>query len=205
MNKIYRFNLDKKSCGSAISRLMKEHGYTIEKLSDIIGFDVNTIKKWRSGERIPNMDTLNSLAKLFSVSMHTILMPESLYNSPFSNELLCFFNNRKTISKLSPLAIEEIKQYSEYLFQKMLFSFLSFKELNHLKAMFSCFSITQYGVDKLRISDSSFDDFYSSARAYIKREYGSSLPYYIDRTKSEEIYLDFEKMIIINEIGGNQQ
>ena len=204
MYKIYRFNLDKKSFGRTLSRLMKENEYTIGKFSSKTGYDVNTVKKWRSGERIPKMETLHTLAKLLGVSMHELLMPESLYATPFSDELLALFNNRLAISSLSLSAVEEIKQYSEYLFQKMLFSFLSFKELTRLKVLFSCFSLTPYGKDKLNMSDDSFEGFYSSAKDYIKREYGSSLPYYIDRTKSEQVYRDFQKMISLNSIGGDQ-
>ena len=92
--------------------------------------------------------------------------------------------------------------FSEFLFQKLLFSFLSFKERGYLNVIYDSYKLTPYGKDKLGIDyDSSFVNFYQKVKEYTKREYGASLPYKIDYKQSKSIYQDFDKMIILAEKG----
>lgn len=206
MHKIYRFNEDREGFGNKLKELMVANGYTIDSLSSNLDENVltsiNTIKKWRSGERIPDIDTIHKLAKKFNVSMQELYMPNSFYDNPLSEEMSELLGRRITINQLTQNGIEELKMYSEFLFQKLLFSFLSFKERGHLNVIYDSYELTPYGKDKLGIDDDlSFVNFYQKVKEYIKREYGESLPYKIDYKQSKTIYQDFEKMIILAEKG----
>ena len=208
MHKIYRFNEDRESFGKKLKELMVANGYTIDSLSydldENVLTSINTIKKWRNGERIPDMDTIYKLANKFNVSMQELYMPNSVYESPLSAEMNELLGRRITIKRLTPSGIEELKMYSEFLFQKLLFSFLSFKERGHLNIIYDSYELTNYGKDKLGIEDDlSFVNFYQKVKGYIKRVYGESLPYKIDYKQSKSIYQDFEKMIILIEKGND--
>lgn len=206
MHKIYRFNEDREGFGNKLKELMVANGYTIDSLSSDLDENVltsiNTIKKWRSGERIPDIDTIHKLAQKFNVTMQELYMPNSVYDNPLSDEMSELLGRRSTIKKLTQDGIEELKKYSEFLFQKLLFSFLSFKERGYLNVIYDSYELTPYGKDKLGIEDDlSFVNFYQKVKEYIKREYGESLPYKIDYKQSKSIYQDFEKMIILAEKG----
>ena len=206
MHKIYRFNEDREGFGNKLKELMVANGYTIDSLSSDLDEDaltsINTIKKWRSGERIPDIDTIHKLAQKFNVSMQELYMPNSVYDNPLSDEMSELLGRRITIKQLTQDGIEELKKFSEFLFQKLLFSFLSFKERGYLNVIYDSYELTPYGKDKLGIDDDlSFVNFYQKVKEYIKREYGESLPYKIDYKQSKSIYQDFEKMIILAEKG----
>lgn len=206
MHKIYRFNEDREGFGNKLKELMVANGYTIDLLSSDLDENVltsiNTIKKWRSGERIPDIDTIHKLAKKFNVSMQELYMPNSVYDNPLSEEMNELLGRRITIKQLTQNGIEELEMYSEFLFQKLLFSFLSFKERGHLNVIYDSYELTLYGKDKLGIDDDlSFVNFFQKVKEYIKREHGESLPYKIDYKQSKSIYQDFEKMIILTEKG----
>ena len=206
MHKIYRFNEDREGFGNKLKELMVANGYTIDSLSSDLDEDaltsINTIKKWRSGERIPDIDTIHKLAQKFNVSMQELYMPNSVYDNPLSDEMSKLLGRRITIKQLTQDGIEELKKFSEFLFQKLLFSFLSFKERGYLNVIYDNYELTPYGKDKLGIDDDlSFVNFYQKVKEYIKREYGESLPYKIDYKQSKSIYQDFEKMIILAEKG----
>ena len=206
MHKIYRFNEDREGFGNKLKELMVANGYTIDSLSSDLDEDaltsINTIKKWRSGERIPDIDTIHKLAQKFNVSMQELYMPNSVYNNPLSDEMSKLLGRRITIKQLTQDGIEELKKYSEFLFQKLLFSFLSFKERGYLNVIYDSYELTPYGKDKLGIEDDlSFVNFFQKVKEYITREYGESLPYKIDYKQSKSIYQDFEKMIILAEKG----
>ena len=206
MHKIYRFNEDREGFGNKLKELMVANGYTIDSLSSDLNEDaltsINTIKKWRSGERIPDIDTIHKLAQKFNVSMQELYMPNSVYDNPLSDEMSELLGRRITIKQLTQDGIEELKKYSEFLFQKLLFSFLSFKERGYLNVIYDSYELTSYGKDKLGIEDDlSFVNFYQKVKEYIKRKYGESLQYKIDYKQSKSIYQDFEKMIILAEKG----
>ena len=206
MHKIYRFNEDREGFGNKLKELMVANGYTIDSLSSDLDEDaltsINTIKKWRSGERIPDIDTIHKLAQKFNVSMQELYMPNSVYDNPLSDEMSELLGRRITIKQLTQDGIEELRKFSEFLFQKLLFSFLSFKKRGYLNVIYDSYELTSYGKDKLGIEyDLSFVNFYQKVKEYIKREYGESLPYKIDYKQSKSIYQDFEKMIILAEKG----
>ena len=197
MHKLYRFNEDRKGFGQKLKELMIQNGYTVEGLAAdfdyIIG--VETIKKWRNGSRIPDISMLKMLSKKFGVTMHQLYMPNSIYEEGINDETNSILNKRMKVNDLSLSGSENVQKYGEYLFQKLLFSFLSFKEKGDLKILFNCYKVTKYGKEKLKLTTNDFESFYISIKAYIQREFGKSLPYTIDEKQSKVIYSDFEKMI----------
>lgn len=201
MYKLYRFNEDRALFGSQLKKTMLEKGYTIDKLIDALtekNYPVseNTIKKWRSGERIPSIGTLKILADLLGVSMQQLYLPNSSYNSPLSNQIQLILDKRMDTQTVSDDVYMEIEQYFEYLLQKTLFSFLSFSEKRNMDALFTFYKLTSYGQEKLQVdADCSFADFYERTKEYIRETYGKDLPYVINEQLSKTIYADFEKTI----------
>ena len=196
MHKIYRFNEDRKDFGNNLKELMKKNNYTIEKLAEEINITDNTIKKWRSGERIPNIDMLYELAKILNTSMHQLYLPNSIFCAEFSDDVELFFNNRISLLDLKETDIQKMSDYFEYLLQKMLFSFLSINEKNKLEKLFSCCKISIYGKRELNVQDDiTFDIFYNNSRKYILNKYGKCIPYTIDREISDEICNNYDRII----------
>ena len=200
MKKLYRFNQDKAGFGKKLKSLMSENGYTIESLAAELYISENTVKKWRSGERVPDLDTIKKLADMLNTTMHKLYMPNSIYEHSFSDEMSLFLDRRITFASLSLKGIAEVEMYSEYLFQKLLFSFLLASERKHLEVLMECYDITEWGKEKLNLDNRySFEDFYFKVRDYIQKEYGKSLPYIITESLSKKIYKAFELMFIIKE------
>ena len=55
--------------GETIKRLMKEQGYTLEMLSDRIGWSTSAIIDWRKGRTAPSSLAMWEMAQVFGVSM----------------------------------------------------------------------------------------------------------------------------------------
>lgn len=56
-----------------IIRLRKEHGLTQEGLADKLGISRQSVQKWESGESMPDLDRISSLAKLFGVGVDDLV------------------------------------------------------------------------------------------------------------------------------------
>ncbi len=196
MPKIYRFNEDRDGFGHKLKELMKENGFTIEAFSERVGYDENTIKKWRSGERIPSIDNLRNIADLFGVSVQELYLPNSIFDGEINEDLRLVCEGRKELVNCDTNVIDNGFEYSIYLFQKMMFSFLSTNEDIALENLFRNFNITDYGRDKFLLSgDSDYQEIKVNLKKYITNQYGFSLPYKIDETSSKKIYKEFIKCI----------
>lgn len=203
MRKVYRFNEDRVGFGNKLKELTKKSNYTIAIFSEQINASEDTVKKWRNGERVPDIGQINNIAKILNVSMQELYMPNSIYGKEFSEEMTSFLRGSTEIKNYDVIFVEEIKGYAEYLFQKLLFSFLSDKEQANLKTIFSCYEITDYGKEKIGLKGIDFEKFYFGVKDYISKNYGKDLPYRIDEALSKEIYYDFEKMVVFKEKGEN--
>ena len=203
MRKIYRFNEDREGFGKKLKELMNESNFSIESFASETNYTVDMVKKLRRGERVPVIEQINNIAKILNVSMQELYMPNSIYGKEFSEEMTSFLRGSTAIKNYDVIFVEEIKGYAEYLFQKLLFSFLSDKEQANLKTIFSCYEITDYGKEKIGLKGIDFEKFYFGVKDYISKNYGKDLPYRIDEALSKEIYYDFEKMVIFKEKGEN--
>ncbi len=199
MTKIYKFNEDKKGFGSNLKNLMADKGYTVESFSNEIGYGENTIKKWRAGKRIPNLETLKIIANLFNITVHELYLPNSIYKYNISEDFTKVLDGRVCINTSNNALIEELKLYSNYLFQKMLFSYLNPRDCKEMIYIYKYFSLTEYSIAKLSIKDTNdFDEFYTKIKKYLIEQYGYELPYKIDNELSEQILNEFNKFIFLN-------
>ena len=200
MRKIYIFKEDRKGFGENLKRLMGLHGLTIESLANELNYDVNTIKKWRSGSRVPSLEVLSQLSKLFDISIQELYLPNSLYSAPISEPLQQIINGRLTINDCGGDVADELVRYCDYLFQKMLFSFLTLSDKKTIESLFSYFEITPYGIDKLELKENNFESFSAKTKEYVNKQYGISFPYKADKNNSISLLREFDKWI--NYVGG---
>ena len=203
MRKIYIFNEDKEGFSSKLKELMTKNGYTVNSLADKIGYDINTIKKWRAGKRTPNLDIIAKLSKLFGTTMQELYLPNSLYQKQISDSLLNVIDKKNQSDNLDKTTMQELTGYSDYLFQKMLFSFVDLDEQQKLESMFRFYKVTPYGREKMGLGDSesSFPDVYIKTREYINKQYGLSFPYKNNETSRISLLKEFSKWISLN-VGG---
>ena len=197
MRKIYIFNEDRKGFGQNLKLLMKKNGYTVEKLADELGYDINTVKKWRSGSRVPSLETLLKIASLFGVSVQRLYLPNSIFEKPISDCLSQIIDGRVSLSECDNRAIDELHHYCDYLFQKMLFSYLTINDKKTMTNLFVYYDLTKYGLDKLELSDCyyDFETFLLKTKEYVIKQYGVSFPYKVDSNKSAALLKEFDKWI----------
>ena len=197
MHDIYCFREDKKEFGKNLKSLMEDRKMTVEELADKVGYGVNTINKWRSGERIPSLDTMKSLATIFKTTIQKLYLPNSYYKKELSPEFIDFINEKLEIGQTDYHLLLELVDYNRYLAQKMMFSFLSPKEKRDYKSIFRYYILTPYGVEKLNLKEMTFEEFHDNFRAYIKQQYGASLPYKIRLEDSMMLINELNKIIKI--------
>lgn len=71
-----------------LNQLRKENDITAKKLADELNFSVNLVYEWEKGRCEPSLDTLNSLANFFDVSVDYLIGREDeLGNKILSPEL----------------------------------------------------------------------------------------------------------------------
>ena len=61
-----------------LQELRKQKGLTQEELAEILFVSRTAISKWESGRGFPNIDSLKSISKYFSVSLDTLLSSEEI-------------------------------------------------------------------------------------------------------------------------------
>ena len=64
--------------GEKLQELRKKKGITQEELSELLYVSRAAVSKWESGRGYPNIDSLKSIAKLFSVSIDELLSGEEI-------------------------------------------------------------------------------------------------------------------------------
>lgn len=198
MNRIYTFNESKKIFAENFKELMGKKKYTIESFSKKTGFSVVAIKKWRSGDRIPELDSLITLAKVFKTTIQKLYLPKSYYEKDITPEFLDFLYQQREIGQTDYHLLLELVDYNRYLVQKMLFSFLTPEELDHLESIYRYYIITDKGKSSLNLNDDlSFESFYSKSKEYVLNKYGPSLPYKITPLEQIQLITDFNQYIRI--------
>lgn len=79
-----------------IQQLRKQNNITQEQLAERLYVSRTAISKWESGKGYPNIDSLKSISKLFSVSIDELLSSEELIT-------LARYENNSNISKIFSL------------------------------------------------------------------------------------------------------
>lgn len=72
-----------KNLAENIRALRKSKGYTLKKLSDIIGVGEMTVSNYENGLREPNIDRLIKLADIFEVNIDTLIRGRILDKTDF--------------------------------------------------------------------------------------------------------------------------
>ena len=68
-------SIQQKETGQQIKRLIKEKGYTVKDIQDIMGFsNPQAIYKWMSGKSLPSLDNLVILSRLLHIRIEDILV-----------------------------------------------------------------------------------------------------------------------------------
>ena len=64
--------------GEKLQELRKQKGLTQEELAEILYVSRTAVSKWESGRGIPNIESLKSISKYFSISIDELLSGEQL-------------------------------------------------------------------------------------------------------------------------------
>lgn len=222
--KIYNFCEDKKGFAKKLTELMKENKITTSMLEDELGdgYSCNLINSWRSGKRTPDLDMIHKLSKKFGISMQELYMPNSIYIPEVENKFpsIIFsddFPSEMFVEKLYPeyldngvilsrqldfdmfLSLKEAVFYTDYLLQKMLFSYLKHKEKNILqKALEKFYIFSDYGKEELEMKTEkiNYESFSAKMDNLLVQKYGRSYKFKMDEFKSKEILFEVYKIII---------
>ena len=67
--------IDMEATGRNIERLRRRSGYTVRQLQRVFGFTTpQAIYKWQHGQTLPTLDNMTVLARVFGVSMESIIV-----------------------------------------------------------------------------------------------------------------------------------
>ena len=83
LKELYIFNENKEIFKRKLKEEMKKNKYSKKKLMEALDntYVIETIKKWCSGSRIPDLATIKKLSNLFNISMEELLLPEASFKS----------------------------------------------------------------------------------------------------------------------------
>ena len=87
--------------GTKLADLRKRNGYSQEALSEKMGVSRQAVSKWERGDSTPDTDTLIELARLYSVSLDTLVGNEQVEDKPKENKFQKKVKERKV--KAEPL------------------------------------------------------------------------------------------------------
>lgn len=86
--------IDPVATGANITRLRREHGFTVRDLQQFFGFEEpQAIYKWQRGQSLPSIDNLYALSTLLHISMNEILVPSSHIDSLEQQASACCSNH----------------------------------------------------------------------------------------------------------------
>ena len=75
MQKPMYLSIQQKETGKQIKRLLKENGYTVKDVQNVMGFEnPQAIYKWISGRSLPSLDIFVILSRLLHTTIEDILV-----------------------------------------------------------------------------------------------------------------------------------
>ena len=219
LREMYYFKEDREGFSSNLKKLIKENGFTANDVVSKLGDSYfELLKKWKTGERLPTLEDLSKLSKIFNVSMEELYLPNAQlniknneYNNLFINSNI---NKLDLLDKFYPsfykdkfkddwITIEEFnkqkdfKEEINYLLQKKLFSYLTEKEDEKLRFYFKV-ALSQRHYDEdggARSSRVDYDSFWKSVDEDLRKRRGLSYKYKMNKTDMKEEYFEFKKKI----------
>ncbi len=77
--------MDMKKIGTFLAELRKNNNLTQDELGEKIGVTNKTVSRWENGNYLPPVEMLQSLSKLYDVSINEILNGERISESEYKN------------------------------------------------------------------------------------------------------------------------
>lgn len=216
LNEMYYFKEDKSAFSKRFEELMKKNNLKLNDVVEIFEEKTKTnsyelIKKWRYGERLPDIESISILAGIFHTTMEDLYLSNShlkikknRYSDIFSFDderldLLNDFSKESIKTKLEINKDDDIKILQEqadfieeinYLLQKKLFSFLTSIEEAKLRWCFKYFILDR---DYKKIE---YDIFWNEINKNMINKMGTAYKYKISYSDMKAEYFEFKKKII---------
>lgn len=94
-----------------IRYLRKKNGFTQEDIAKKLGYkSFTTIQRWEKGQTEPNLDTINSLSKIFRVKMNDLVNHDFSQGEP-KNTIHTYFST----SDYTEDQLERIREFAEFI------------------------------------------------------------------------------------------
>lgn len=231
LKELYIFNENKEIFKRKLKEEMEKNKYSKIKLMEALDntYGIETIKKWCSGSRIPDLETIEKLANLFNISMEELLLPEASFGFPH-NQLtdihkLRFSNKEVLINYFLPDYKGDEYIYDngvkktihkfrlDYMSEEVLFNQIIFKEyLNYLhqKKLFSYLNLYEeeslkYIMEMFFINAKTsqkivYDEFWNDIENSLCEYYGSDYRLKISLEEMKMIYYHFKKQLKFSNI-----
>ena len=65
---------ERKRIGNRLRTIRRHLGITIQTVADLAGYSYTTICVWERGDRLPNLEALMSLCRIYKVTPNDVLM-----------------------------------------------------------------------------------------------------------------------------------
>lgn len=120
--------MDMQKMGKCIIKLRKGKGWTQQQLAEQLSVSPQAVSKWECGEAVPDIDILDKLSVIFSVTIDSIIKAQDVENFvfEFGVGILPYIDMSK-----SDNLIQQVSKYHE----KVEFRKIRFKDNTELKDM----------------------------------------------------------------------
>ncbi len=223
LKEIYYFREDKKVFSDNLKRLIKENNLTSVKVANKLSkdFDIDrseSLKKWKTGERLPSLDDLCKLSKILNKTMEELFLPNGVLKikpNEYTDLYKCTDKEKynilyrfstyslnddefKVVSSIEELKKQkDFKEEINYLLQKKLFSYLTYLEETKLKFYFeNILRERSYAEDgKFPFKKVDYDMFWLSIDEDLKARFGSTYKYTMSYKDMFSEYFEFKKKL----------
>ena len=96
--------MDLVQIGKFIAQLRKEHGFSQEKLGEMLGVTNKTISRWETGTYLPPAEMLLSMSNLFHVTINELLSGKRLTQDEYK---IAAEENLRQVVKASSFTLKE--------------------------------------------------------------------------------------------------
>ena len=96
--------MDLVQIGKFIAQLRKEHGFSQEKLGEMLGVTNKTISRWETGTYLPPAEMLVSMSNLFHVTINELLSGKRLTQDEYK---IAAEENLRQVVKASSFTLKE--------------------------------------------------------------------------------------------------
>ena len=96
--------MDLVQIGKFIAQLRKEHGFSQEKLGEMLGVTNKTISRWETGTYLPPAEMLVSMSNLFHVTINELLSGKRLTQDEYK---IAAEENLRQVVKTSSFTLKE--------------------------------------------------------------------------------------------------